>query len=412
MARLLWLSHVLPHPPKGGVLQRSYHLIRGAAAVHDVELVTFRQRAFHPDVESVGESVDALAAHLTVRAVVDLPVERGRAARSWELVRSGFTPAPFTVRWNASREMDATLAELARTAHFDLVHFDTVGMLQYRHHFPGAAWVLNHHNIESQMMRQRIPHAPLALRPYLWWEALRLERWERIHGGEADLHLVVSELDRARLLEILPGASAEVVENAVDTESFRPLGSPKRAGRVVFVGRIDAYANLAAARWLRDEIWPEVLRHRPDASLGIVGRSPPEEILAWGRATPSVEVTGFVDDVRLSFDEAEVFVCPIFQGGGTRLKVLDAMAMGLPVVSHEMALEGLDVTPGEHVLSGRTGREIADAVVRLLADPARARRMGEAGRERVDGLYSTRAVHKHLNEAYARSLASAGRRSR
>ena len=398
--RLLWLAHVLPHPPKGGVLQRSYHLIRGAANVHDVDLLTFRQRAFHPDMESLAESIDALAEFLEVKGVVDLPVDDMPLARTTKLLSSALTPTPYTIRWNASADMEDRVGELAASVDYDVVHFDTVGMFQYRHHFPKAAWVLNHHNIESQMMYQRAEHAAHPLRAYLHWEAWRLARWEARQGSEAALHLVVSKLDGERLRQHAPDAEYAVVENLVDTEFFRPLGTPKRPGHVVFIGRIDGYANLSAARWLRDEIWPLIEAGGSGRTLGIAGRNPPEDIVAWGRSSDSVEVTGFVDDVRTAFDEAEVFVCPIYQGGGTRLKILDAMAMGLPIVSHSMAIEGLDINPGEHVLVADDARGIASAVERLLSDPALRERMGNAALERVDALYSTRAVHKHLNDAY------------
>ncbi len=405
MARLLWLSHVLPHPPKGGVLQRSFHLIRGAARAFAVDLASFRQRAFHPDPGSLEASRRALAELVTVRAVVDLPADRGRAARARTYCTSALTAAPYSVRWNFAPAMEAALAELAREQRYDLVHFDSIGMFQYRHHFPDAVWLLNHHNAESHMMYRRARHASAWLRPYLHWEARRLRAYEAHPGGEAARHLAVSALDRERLLQVIPGARIDVVENAVDTDFFRPLGGEKRPGHVVFVGRIDAYPNLAAARWLRDEIWPRLLRGGVARSLAIVGRNPPPEIAGWGRAERSVQVTGFVEDVRRSLDEAEVFVCPITQGGGTRLKILDAMAMGLPVVGHEMALEGLDVVPGLHVLVAQDAEGIARAVEGLLKDPDLRRRLGRAARARVHELYSTPAVHQHLVEAYTRALA-------
>lgn len=400
--RLLWLSHVLPHPPKGGVLQRSYHLIRGASKAHDVDLLTFRQRAFHPDLESLTESVDAMSEFLEVRGVIDLAVDSGRFTKTAKLISSALTPEPYSIRWNKSAEMDRRVRELSREVEYDVVHFDAEGMFQYRHHFPKAAWVLNHHNIESQMMYQRAELASFPLRAYLHWEAWRLKRWEARHGGEADLHLVVSKLDGERLREHVFDARYSVVENLVDTEFFRPLGTEKRAGHVVFIGRIDGYANLSAVRWLRDEIWP--LLEGEGRTLGVAGRNPPEDIVAWGESNASVEVTGFVDDVRRSFDEAEVFVCPIYEGGGTRLKVLDAMAMGLPIVSHSMAIEGLELNPGEHVLVADDARGIADAVESLLADRSLRERLGRAALARVGSLYSTRAVHKHLIEAYEKVL--------
>jgi glycosyltransferase involved in cell wall biosynthesis len=409
----LWLSHLVPHPPKGGVLQRSYHLLRAAASAHDVELLAFRQRAFHPDAAQLEASLAALAEFTRVRGVIDLPSDRSELARRRLLVTSAFTRHPYSVRWNESAQLRRALRELAARERYDLVHFDSIGLYAYRDALPEAARVFNHHNIESQMMFRRAQHAALPLRAYLAWEALRLRHFERASGRDADVHVVVSSLDRERLLRVLPGADVAVVENPVDCEYFRPQSREKRSGHVVFVGRIDAYPNLCAVRWLRDEIWPLLRQGGVARSLGIVGRNPPPEIRAWAERDPSVQVTGFVDDVREAFDEAQVFACPIVQGGGTRLKLLDAMAMGLPIVCHPMALEGLDVTPGTHLLIAESGADFAAAVEGLLKDDDLRERLGKAARERALECYSLPTVASHLEAAYARALDSAAwRRAR
>jgi glycosyltransferase involved in cell wall biosynthesis len=413
LARVLWLSHLVPHPPKGGVLQRSYHLLRAAASAHDVDLLAFRQRAFHPSAGELDASVAALSEFTRVRGVLDLPSDRSRLARHQLLVTSAFTPAPYSVRWNHSAEMRGALRELIAREPYELVHFDAIGLYAYRDLVPSAARVFNHHNVESQMMLRRAQHARIPLRAYLAWEALRLRRFERVSGRDADLHVSVSALDRERLLEVLPGADVAVVENPVDCDYFQPLSREKRSGHVVFVGRIDAYPNLCAARWLRDEIWPLLRRGGVARSLGIVGRNPPPEIRAWAERDPSVEVTGFVEDVRQAFDEAQVFVCPIVQGGGTRLKLLDAMAMGLPIVCHPMALEGLDVTPGTHLLVAESAANFAAAIEGLLKDDDLRERLGRNARERALACYSLPTVASQLASAYARALDSAAwRRAR
>ncbi len=404
--RLLWLSHVLPHPPQGGVLQRSFHLIRAAASAFDVDLVSFRQRAFHPDAASLSASLSALGEFVRVRRVFDLPADASPLHRRWIEASSLVTREPYTVRWNRSRAMAAYLPGLAREAHYDVVHFDTIGMLAHRHAFPRAAWVLNHHNIESHMVARRSRSARGLFRTILAWEAARLARYERDPGGRVDLHVVVSELDATRLCTEMPDVAVEVVENPVDVTHFRPGAACKEEpGSVVFAGRIDAYTNAAAVRWMRDAIWPRLLRGGLAKALWIVGRSPPADILAWGRSEPTVTVTGFVDDVRPWIERAEVYLCPITDGGGTRLKLLDAMAMQRAIVSHPMALEGLDVKAGEHVLVGNDVESLACEVERALGDAPLRARLGRAARDRAECLYSTEAVGRHLLRAYERARA-------
>jgi len=404
--RLLWLSHVLPHPPQGGVLQRSFHLLRAAARAYDVDLVSFRQRAFHPDAAAVAASVAALGELVRVQRVFDLPADGGVLARRWLELSSLATREPYTVRWNRARELEAYLPALGRRERYDVVHFDTIGMFAHREAFPAAAWVLNHHNVESQMMSRRADGAAGLARAYLRWEALRLARYEREPGGRADLHVVVSELDAARLRVEVPGVAVQVVENPVDVGYFRPSGAlEEEPGSVVFAGRIDAYTNAAAVRWMRDAIWPRLRRGGVARTLFVVGRNPPPDVVAWGRRDPSVTVTGYVDDVRPWLERAQVYLCPITDGGGTRLKLLDAMAMQRAIVSHPMALEGLDVKPGEHVLAAGDVEGLAREVERALGDAALRERLGRAARERAEQLYSTEAVERHLLAAYERARA-------
>lgn len=401
MARILWLSHLLPYPPKGGALQRSFHLLRGAAKFGDVDIVSFRQAALHPDARAVAAATEALSEYATVRAVFDLTTDRNVLLKGWLQLSSTLTRAPFTIRWNTQRELRWFLE--ANGVDYDLVHFDTIGMFQYRRFFPNATWVLNHHNIESDMMARRARRSGLALRPYLKWEAHRLRAWERRYGSEADAHLVVSELDRDRLHSIIPTANVAVVENPTDCDYFRPSEISRTQGSVTFVGRIDAYANAEAVRWIRDEIWPLIRRVSERCTLSIVGRSPPRDIQHWGRVD-GIEVTGFVDDVRPWMNRAQVYLCPIRDGGGTRLKVLDAMAMQLALVCHPMACEGIDVRHEEHLLLAETAEEFAEACLRLLDDPDLRERLGRRARELVEERYSLPIVWSNQAGAYAQAL--------
>jgi glycosyltransferase involved in cell wall biosynthesis len=392
------------------VLQRSFHLIVGAAEAFDVDLVTFCQTAFHPDESSLAAARQGLKEYVRILQVCDLPADRGRVSRAWLLGTSAFARTPYTIRWNSSRSMWKALRAISSSNRYDLVHFDTIGMFQYRNLFPDSAWVLNHHNIESHLIERRSQGAGVLARSYLRWEATRLARWERIHGAEADLHLAVSDLDVDRLRRVIGDAPAAVIENAVDTEFFRPTEGRQMPGHIVFAGRIDAYANAEAVRWMRDEIWPQ-LRAGSARSVAIIGRSPPPDIISWGHSAPDVEVTGYVDDVRPYLDAGEVYLCPIRDGGGTRLKLLDAMSMGLPIVSHRMAIEGLSVVPGEHLLVADDAEGLISHVEALLADPERRKKIGRNARARAEELYGAPAVRRRLVAAYRDTLDRRARRS-
>lgn len=408
MTKILWLSHLLPFPPKGGALQRSFHLIRGATQFGDVDLVSFRQAALHPDAQATEDAKTALSADVNVRAIFDLPADRSSLSKAWLLLTSSVTREPYTIRWNSDERLRQFLESNSEV--YDLVHFDTIGMFQYRSLFPTAAWVLNHHNVESEMVARRADRSRIALRAYLKWEAHRLQRWENSYGPEADAHLVVSELDRDRLLSIMPTSDVLVVENPTDCEYFKYSGCSKEEGSIIFVGRIDAYANSKAVRWIREEIWPMIRDATKGCKLSIVGRGPHRDILDWGDREAAVEVTGFVDDVRPWMNRAQVYLCPIRDGGGTRLKILDAMAMELPLVCHPMALEGIDAQHEEHVLLAESAKEFADACLRLLSDSDLRNQLGRRARKLVEERYALPTVWSHQAEAYMRALSTCARK--
>lgn len=408
--RVLWLSHLVPYPPKGGVLQRSYNLLRETARYHEVTLLTFHQPRLMR--LSLGDSDAALA---TARAalgkfcrrveVLPIPAECSRWRRALLLAGSYFTADPYTVNWLKSARMGEVLAALLAETAFDAVHFDTISLAVYRDLVRGPRTVLTHHNVESHMVLRRAEQEKGALRRhYLRREGRRLADYERRMCGRFDVNVTCSELDSARLREVAPGVRTVAVPNGVDLDYFRPGGGPETPGRLIFAGRLGAYANRRAAQVIAQEIWSRVCARVPEASLDIVGADPPPEAVALARSDPRVRAPGFVDDVRPYLDAAEVYVCPITDGGGTKLKVLDALAMGKALVAHPVACEGIDVRDGESVVLAATPEEFAQSIAGLLADPDRRRAVGAAGRRLVAERYGYAAIGRRMADVLAGTL--------
>jgi len=203
---------------------------------------------------------------------------------------------------------------------------------------------------------------------------------------------------------VAPGVRTVEVPNGVDLDYFHPGSTPETPGRLVFAGRLSAYANRSAARAIARDIWPRVRSRVPDATLDIVGADPPPEAADLARSDPRVRVPGFVDDVRPYLDQAEVYVCPITDGGGTRLKVLDALAMGKAMVAHPVACEGIEVRDGESVLLATTPDAFAEKIAGLLADPDRRRSIGNAGRRLVQARYSYAGIGRRMADVLAGTL--------
>lgn len=407
--RVLWLSHLVPFPPKGGMLQRSYHLLRELSRHHEVMALCFNQRALLPNDAAVLEARDAISQFATVFDIQEIPSNIKVLGRTRLALGSYFRRSPYTIQWLRSSRYRKSVALAKRTFAPDIVHFDTISLAQYRNEFGDEPCVLNHHNIESSMMDRRAQNEPNALkRHYFAVEADRLRAYESQVANAFALHLTCSDLDADRLAAICPGAAIKVVPNGVDLSYFEPSydRTLEQNQSLIFVGGLNWYPNVSAVRFLVEKVWPLVSSEFPAATLSIIGRNPPGWLTTLSKANPRIRVPGFVDDVRPYMDRAAVYVCPIFDGGGTKLKVLDAMAMAKPLVANPIALEGIDAEPGKHWISASSPSDFLSALRQLFLSQELRTTIGTNARELVQERYSFSMIGKKLSAQYE-ALASA-----
>ncbi len=378
--RILWLSHMLPHPPVSGALQRASHLLEGAASAHDVTLVSFTQRALLETAGEVQASVLALRAVCREVIACDVPSDASPAARAAAILSAGLSADPFMARRFRSGAFEAAVARVAARTRFDLVHADMIGLAPYTDRLAGVPFALDHHNIESHLAARRAAASrPGPARLYLCAEAAKLARLERRYGTAAAVNLVCSSLDAARLDAAAPGARAAVVPNGTDPSRLGRVTPRPEPGHLLFLGGLSWFPNANGLRWFLRAVWPAVIASRPDARLTVVGADPPADVRQAAAADSRVALTGQVPDVAPYFARAAAFVCPILDGGGTRLKVLDALAARTPVVSTTLGCEGLDLEAGRHYLAADDPGAFAAATLRLLGDPALAAALVQAG---------------------------------
>ena len=402
--RVLWLSHFLPYPPTGGALQRTHHLLREAARRHDIHLVALNQRAILSTEGAVAEAVEHLSRLCPTVEV--FPMTWDSSAWRRMMVRAGsfFTPTPFETNWLASPRLRDRVTQLLRQR-FDLIHVDSIGLMPFVAGRRETAVALTHHNVESQLVRRR---AAMERRPwhslYLHREATKLEGWERRICPEVAVNITVSDLDRARLASVAGDVRSVVVENGVDVDYFQPgvSGVPERGG-LIFAGSLGWFANRRAIAHFLEDIWPGLRADDPNRTVTFAGRDPPPELLSF--QDPRVIVTGAVPDMRPYLDAAAIYVCPIREGGGTRLKILDALAMGKALVATGLAVEGLDIIAEVHYLRAERPGEYVEQVRRLESDPELRRRLGSAGRAVVTQRYSWEVIGRKLEAAYQLAIA-------
>lgn len=402
--KVLWLSHLIPWPPSGGVLQRSYNLLREVAGRHDIHLLALHQRAqlASARLPEARKVLEALGVKVEI-----FPIPADASRLRWGLMLAGglLRATPYDVNWLRSRCLHERTLELSKGKAFDCIHVDTLGMAPYAKPFARTPMALNHHNVESQMMERRARNETSVLRrSLLAYEARRLARYERRVCPAAAVNIVVSELDAERLRRVAGPVGSVVVENGVDVGFFRPTGRvDERPKSLVFAGGMSWYPNREAVLFLAREIWPRLVAADPEHSLRVVGAHPPREILELAGRDERVTAPGFVDDVRPEIEAASIYVCPIRDGGGTRLKILDALAMGRPLVATHLAVEGIALREGEHYLPAETPEEFVEQILRLDRDAGLRVRLAQAGRSLMEQRCAWPVVGERLDRAWHRA---------
>jgi polysaccharide biosynthesis protein PslH len=414
--KVLWFSHLVPYPEAGlGVLQRSYHLVRELSRAHEVYLLAFVQRKIIRDLlGDVEEGLERARAHLGQYCArvefLPIPSDSSPSRRTWLAARSLVGTHPYTIRWLQSDIARRVAAEWNASIDFDVVHFDTLSLAPYRAIFQRAARSLDHHNIESEMMLRRatIEGHPFK-RLYFWQEGLRLQRYERRVCPQFDLNITCSSLDTDRLERVAPGVTVAEVPNGVDTEYFHPNGDSTNSRSLVFAGNMSWYPNAAAMLFFADRVWPALKAKVPGVTMDLIGGNPPPRLLALAEQDKNFRVHGFVPDVRPYIGRAAAYVCPITDGGGTKLKILDALAMGKAIVAHPIACEGIAVQDGRDVIFAREPEEFVRGVAALMESPELGRRLSLNARALAESSYSYSFIGRGLVTAIERCHASRDR---
>jgi glycosyltransferase involved in cell wall biosynthesis len=367
-----------------------YELVRQLAMRHQVTVVCPAALGEEADIErlqSLGVKVHAVARS-----------KLGRSARRFDQLVSLLSPLPFHVREHRDAAMQEAIASAMAAEAFDVVQLEGSQVCCFS--FPGrAAIVLDEHNIEYEVLQRMSEGERTRLRRFFSAiEHRKFRRLEQRWWRKVDGVAVTSDRELPVVRDHAPQTAAAVVPNAVDPAHFTPGKEETEAASILFMGTLKYRPNVDAVTFLLDEVLPEVQRRRPDAVLTVVGQGDEADLNRFRR--PGVVVTGRVPDVRPYLARAAVTVVPVRIGGGTRLKVVEALAMGKAVVSTTLGCEGLAVRSGEHVLLADDAAGFVDAIIGVLAEPQEGRRMGLAGRKLVVEHYSWASACRVLEELY------------
>ena len=402
--RILWLNAGLLLPlDKGGKL-RTWHLMRHLAQRHDITYLSFADPAM---TAADRDGMREVCSRLHVIPRTDPP--KGSSAFYADAARRTFDPLPYAVGKYRSREYREKVGELLATGTFDLVVCDFLVPAVNMPRLLPCPSVLFTHNVEAEIWRRHYERQPDPVRRLLFRQQWRrMLRFEAMTMRRFDLVLAVSDTDRDTFRRLYPGdlrAPVFTVATGVDTAFFAPrVEEVVRPNHLVFTGSMDWIPNEDAMQHFCGDILPLVRAEEPGVTLSIVGRSPTPAVQRLA-ALPGVEVTGRVDDVRDHIAAGAAYIVPIRIGGGTRLKIFEAMSMARAVVSTTVGAEGLPVTHDRDVIIADTPHAFASAVVSVLRDPARRVQLERAARDLVVARYDWSAVAEELDEALVRAAA-------
>lgn len=391
--RILMLAHRIPYPPHTGDKVRAFHVARYLARRHDLTL------AFLIDDARDRRGVDALR-----REVGEL--EFAGLWRPWGLLKGlvGLaTGTPLTLAYFASRQLRGRIARRLSEADYDLIYVSSSSMAHYVDGGASRPVVMDFVDVDSDKWTQ-FGHKT---RPPLTWlyrmEGRRLRSYEAEVARWARVCVLATAAEEALLKSFAPWANTAVIPNGVDLDHLTPVARAVTDPTLIFTGAMDYTPNIDAVHHFCSDIYPRVRKEVPEVRFLIVGLNPPASVLRLGRL-PGVVVTGAVPDVRPFYAQASVCVAPLRIARGVQNKILQAMAMGLPVVATRRACEGIEARPERDLLVEDDPEAFATRVVELLRDPVRRVGLGRSARSFVEAHHAWEASLARL-DALLRSAA-------
>jgi len=385
--RVLIVTPTVPWPPNWGFGIRVYQFIRHLTRHHEVSVLCYAQPGDEP-------KADALRAECHAVHTVPSPISSDRAKRIAQL-GSLFRRQSYQTASVGTPAMSACAAQLFAAERFDVIEFESSQMSSLP--VPDdVVTVVDEHNIEYELLHRMYQTERSALRKlFNWTEYRKFAREERASWHRADACVVTSEREREIVASQAPGQHLHVAPNGVDVDYFTPP-PPATVGsdEIVFTGLLSYRPNVDAVTYFVRQVLPLVLERRPAARFSVVGIDAHDEVRRL--AGPHVDIVGEVPDVRPYVRRAALFAVPLRMGSGTRLKILEGLAMGKGVVSTTIGCEGIDVRHGEHLLVADDPGAFASAVVSMMDDRELARRLGQAGRTLVEQRYSWTSIVDEL----------------
>jgi polysaccharide biosynthesis protein PslH len=410
--RILSLTQIVPYPPDSGPKIKTWHVLcylreRG----HEITLACF----VRPEEEKFVSELKRVCSQ-----VHTVPIRRSRWRDVLYLTNSQLSGRPFLIERDDLSEMRKLIEDLLEHEEFDYALADQLTMTQFlipkRNHKLSQAShsrrpqrIFDAHNAVWTIVERMRQTAPWYLKPVLSLEARRVKHYEASLVRDFEHTLAVTSIDRQDLIdaagEAMPEANRDigdkitVIPIAVDTERLTPVDRQAGSSNILTLGTLHYPPNADGIRWFAKEVFPGVIRQIPEATLTILGKNPPADFTKMADDNPGkIKVTGYVPELTPYLQQAALMVIPVRAGSGMRVRILEAMALAMPIVTTSIGLEGIEARDGQEVLVSDSPGDFTDSVVRLMRDADLQRSLSQNSRRLAVENYDWRVVLNKLDQ--------------
>jgi polysaccharide biosynthesis protein PslH len=387
---ILFLSTKSPLPTNDGHSQRTYNLLLQAGKKHKVYFLTY----FLGKEEE--ERFSEIQKICNYARGFPLPLQNSKIRLVFGLLINLFSLQPFVSQKYRTREMAATITKILNENKIDVVHIDMLPLMSYYPEVINYPVILVDHNVESLLLKRQAAYTSNPFtKVFLWLQYLKLLRFEKKQVSRASCCVAVSGQDRNELRKMSPSAHVEVISNGVDVDYFAPDDIKEEKNTLVFVGGLNWFPNMDGMTYFCEKIYPRIAKQIGEFETIIIGKQQ-----NGFKYSSLVRQVGYFDDIRPYVRQAKVYIVPLRVGGGTRLKILDAMAMGKSIVSTSIGCEGLAVEHNKNIMIGDGPEMFASMVVDLMKNEQKRIDLGNNARQLVKDQYDWKLLGEMMDKIY------------
>ena len=404
--RILFLTQILPYPPNAGPRVKTWHVLRHLSQNgHEIHMVTFLREEENAYLHFVTE---------ICTQVHTVKIKRKRVNDLLFGIKSILTGSPFLVERDNFPKMHREIQNLIQKNDFDVIHADQLSMAQF-------AWkakkliqknkekkspflIFDAHNATWTIMDRMKSHIPSLFRPLINLEKTKLRKYEGWLIDHFDHTLAVSEIDKEALLSdsnIDISEKISIIPIAVDTQLLTPVTTSPNSLQLLTIGTLHYPPNADGIRWFIKEVFPRVHKQIPNATLTVIGKNPPNDFFDLAKSSsPSIEITGYVDNLDPYLEKTAILIVPVLAGGGMRVRILEGFARQMAIITTTVGLEGIEAEPDRDVIVKDDPIEFSQAIINLLNDRKKLNQIANSGRKLVEQKYDWKVVFTKLDKVY------------